>query len=246
MDVILLERIEKLGQMGDVVTVKPGFARNYLLPQKKALRATQNNRDSFEVQRAQLEADNLKRRGDAAAAAEKIDDVSIIVIRQAGESGNLYGSVTARDVAKQLTADGYTVDKRQVTIDRPIKELGLHDVRVALHPEVAVTVIVNVAKSDDEARIQAAAGGRGEEAATIGEVEAEAAGKAPSVEELFENPEQAISELEAQEAEAEAAEADDGPAADGAAATRDAATRDAAIEDTVEVSEAEEPDEQKD
>ncbi len=239
MDVILLERIEKLGQMGDIVAVKPGYARNYLLPQKKALRATQDNRDSFEVQRAQLEADNLKRRGDATAAAEKIDDVSIVVIRQAGESGSLYGSVTARDVAKQLTADGYTVDKRQVTIDRPIKELGLHDVRVALHPEVAVTVIVNVAKSDDEARTQAAAGARGEAAATIGEVEAEAAGEAPSAEELFENPEQAISELEAQEAEA--AEADDEPVADGPAATQDTAT-----EDTVEVSEAEEPDEQKD
>src|SRR5690348_9027163 len=136
MDVILLERIERLGQMGEVVKVKPGFARNYLLPQKKALRATKENREHFEKQRAQLEAQNLTRRQDAEKVAEKLDGQTVIIIRQAGEFGQLYGSVTTRDIAAAITAAGFTVDRRQIMLDVPIKTLGMHKTRVALHPEV--------------------------------------------------------------------------------------------------------------
>ena len=150
MDVILLERIENLGQMGDVVKVRPGFARNYLLPQKKALRASKENREHFERQRAQLEAVNLKRREEAAAVAGRMQNVWVELIRSAGESGQLYGSVSARDIAERLTEAGYTVERQQVQIDRPIKSLGLFEVKIALHPEVAVTVTVNVARSADE------------------------------------------------------------------------------------------------
>jgi large subunit ribosomal protein L9 len=159
MDVILLQRIEKLGQMGEVVKVKPGFARNYLLPQKKALRATEANRARFEVQRAQLEATNLARRQEAEKISGKVDGLTFVIIRQAGETGHLYGSVSARDVAMAATAGGVTIDRAQVLMDRPIKMLGLHPVRVALHPEVIVTVTANVAKSADEAEIQKKAGG---------------------------------------------------------------------------------------
>ncbi len=164
MEVILLERIEKLGQMGDVVSVKPGFARNYLLPQKKALRATKGNMSYFETQRAQLEADNLSRKQEAEAVAGKMEGAAIVVIRQAGDAGHLYGSVSARDISDGLTEAGFTVDRRQVTIDRPIKDIGLHDVRLVLHPEVSVTVSVNVARSEDEAEVQAERSARGEEA----------------------------------------------------------------------------------
>jgi large subunit ribosomal protein L9 len=159
MDVILLQRIENLGQMGDVVKVRPGFARNYLLPQKKALRATDANRARFETQRAQLEATNLARRQEAEKISGKVDGMTVVVIRQAGETGHLYGSVSARDVAAAITEGGVTIDRDQVLMDRPIKMLGLHSVRVALHPEVIVTVTANVAKSAEEAELQKKAGG---------------------------------------------------------------------------------------
>ena len=152
---ILLERVEKLGQMGDVVRVKPGFARNFLLPQKKALRATKENMERFEKQRAQLEVTNLKQKGEAEAIAKKLDGLSIVLVRQAGETGQLYGSVTGRDIAEAVTAAGFTVDHRQVRIDRPIKTLGLVQTRVMLHPEVAAAITVNVAKSEEEAERQA-------------------------------------------------------------------------------------------
>lgn len=159
MQVILLERIEKLGQMGDVVTVKPGYARNYLLPQRKALRATKDNLSYFENQRAQLETVNLARRTEAESVAGKMTDVSVVIIRQAGDSGQLYGSVSGRDIAEALTESGYTVERRQVAIDKPIKTLGLFGITLALHPEVKVQVTVNVARSADEAELQAKHGG---------------------------------------------------------------------------------------
>jgi len=154
MEVILLERIEKLGQMGDVVTVKPGFARNFLLPQKKALRASDENRSYFESQRAQLEAENLERRKDAEAVASKIEVLNIVLTRQAGDSGQLYGSVSARDIADAVSEAGVTIARGQVMLDRPIKELGLHPVRVSLHPEVQLEVTANVARNEDEAELQ--------------------------------------------------------------------------------------------
>jgi large subunit ribosomal protein L9 len=162
MQVILLERVDQLGQMGDVVRVKQGYARNYLLPQRKALRATKENVGYFESRRAQLEADNLKRRSEAEAVSGKMDKARVSVVRQAGESGQLYGSVNARDVADGLTAAGYTVQKRQVVIDRPIKTIGIHTVRVILHPEVTIGVLVNVAQSDEEAKLQFERFDRGE------------------------------------------------------------------------------------
>ena len=159
MQVILLERIEKLGQMGDVVNVKPGFARNFLLPRKKALRASRENLEYFQKQRAQLETSNLERRSEAEAVAGKMAGARVTVIRQAGESGQLYGSVSARDIAEALTEAGFTAERRQVEIDRAIKNLGLFEVRVALHPEVHITVMVNVARSPEEAQLQAQRGG---------------------------------------------------------------------------------------
>src|SRR5690242_3820098 len=154
-DVILLERVEKLGQMGQVVKVRPGYARNYLLPQKKALRATKDNLAYFEKQRHQLEAQNLSRRSEAEQVAKKLEGVSVTVIRQAGESGQLYGSVTARDVAEAVTQAGFTVTRAQVVLDKAIKTLGLYKQRVILHPEVSVSVTVNVAQSAEEAEMQA-------------------------------------------------------------------------------------------
>lgn len=159
MNVILLERIENLGQMGDEVKVRPGFARNYLLPQRKALRASKENRQHFDRQRAQLETLNLKRRQEAEAVAERMQGASVDLIRQAGQNGQLYGSVSARDIADALTEAGYTAERRQVQIDRPIKSLGLFEVRIVLHPEVSVAVTVNVARSPDEAKLQARRGG---------------------------------------------------------------------------------------
>lgn len=169
MEVILLERIEKLGQMGDVVKVKPGFARNFLLPQKKALRANKDNLAYFEKQRAQLEAANLKRREEAQAVAAKMEGLQVLMVRSAGESGQLYGSVSGRDVADAVKAAGYTVERGQVNLDNPIKTLGSYPVRVSLHPEVSVTVTVNVARSQEEAERAAAAA-----AAKTEEVEDEA------------------------------------------------------------------------
>lgn len=156
MEIILLERIEKLGQMGDLVRVKDGYARNHLLPAGKALRATRANRERFERERAQLEAANLERRAEAEDIAGRMEGLSVAVVRQAGDAGQLYGSVNARDIADAVTAAGYTVARRQVALDRPIKALGLYPARIVLHPEVAVTVKVNVARSDEEARLQAA------------------------------------------------------------------------------------------
>jgi len=153
--VVLLERIDKLGQMGQVVNVKPGFARNYLLPQKKAMRATKANLAYFETQRAQLEAANLNRKGEAELVAGKLGGLRAVVIRQAGESGQLYGSVSSRDIAQAVTEVGFTIERQQVVLDHTIKTLGLHQVRVALHPEVAVTITVNVAQSAEEAEMQA-------------------------------------------------------------------------------------------
>lgn len=155
MEIVLLQRVEKLGQMGEVVSVKDGYARNYLLPQRKALRATKANLVRFENERAQLEARNLEMRGEAEKVAEKLDGQQFIVIRQAAESGALYGSVTARDIAELATEGGFSVERGQVVLDRPVKELGLHDVRIVLHPEVSATISVNVARSDEEAKVQA-------------------------------------------------------------------------------------------
>ena len=159
MDVILLERIERLGQIGDVVKVKPGYARNFLLPSRKALRATEENKKRFESQRAQIEANNLQRREEAEKIKGKVDGLKVVVIRQASETGILFGSVSSRDIAEGVTKAGFTVERRQVILDKPIKTLGLHDVRVALHPEVIVKVIANVAKSEDEAVAQEKSGG---------------------------------------------------------------------------------------
>jgi large subunit ribosomal protein L9 len=156
MEVILLERIEKLGQMGDLVTVKNGYARNYLLPQKKALRATGDNRERFETQRVQLEANNLEARQEAETIAERMEGLSVVMVRQAGDTGQLYGSVNARDIAAAVTEAGFTVGRRQVRLDTVIKTLGLHEARVALHPEVSVSVTVNAARSEEEAKLQAA------------------------------------------------------------------------------------------
>ena len=155
MQVILLERVAKLGQMGDVVDVKPGYARNFLLPQGKALTASNANVASFEAQKAQLEARNLETKKEAEALAEKLDGQQFIVIRSASDAGALYGSVTPRDAADAATEEGFTVDKKQITLIAPIKYLGLHTVAVKLHPEVEVTINMNVARSQEEAELQA-------------------------------------------------------------------------------------------
>ena len=155
MEVILLERIAKLGQMGDVVRVKDGFARNFLLPKGKALRASEANRSRFETMKIDLEARNLQQRGEAEKVAEKLNGQSFTVLRQAAEGGQLYGSVAVRDLVEALVAEKHKVNKSQIILDRPIKAIGVYEVRVALHPEVAVTVKVNVARSPEEADMQA-------------------------------------------------------------------------------------------
>lgn len=155
MEVILLERVEKLGQMGDVVRVKDGYARNFLLPQSKALRATDANRQRFENDKAQLEARNLERKNEAQAVADKLDGQSFVIIRQAGEAGQLYGSVSTRDIASEISTGGFSTSRGQVTLDKPIKEIGLHTTRIVLHPEVSVEVTVNVARTEEEAERQA-------------------------------------------------------------------------------------------
>lgn len=179
MDIVLLERVEKLGQMGDVVKVKPGYARNFLLPQKKALRATKENMVQFERQRVQLEAINLKRREEAEAVAARMKGLSLVMVRQAGESGQLYGSVAARDISEEIKGAGFTIERGQVQLNHPIKTMGQHQVRVSLHPEVTVVVTLTVARSREEAAAVTAA-------------------------DLLENAEQAA-EAETTEAEAEAA-----------------------------------------
>ena len=163
MQVILLERIGRLGQMGDVVNVKDGYARNFLLPQKKALRATEENLKRFESSRAQLEARNLELKKEAQAVAEKLEGQIFVAIRQAGDTGQLYGSVTTRDIVEIVTAGGFSIDRRQVVLDKPIKTLGVHAIRIALHPEVLVGVSLNVARTEDESERQA----RGEDVTVI-------------------------------------------------------------------------------
>lgn len=197
MEIILMERVENLGAMGDVVKVKPGYARNYLLPQGKALRATDANKAQFEAQRAELEAANQAKRETAEADAGSLDGLKVTLIRQAGDMGQLYGSVNARDVADAIAAAGHKASRQQVELGAPIKTLGLFDVKVRLHPEVAVTVTANVARSEEEAELQAETG-----RAVIAE-ELEEAEEAPAVEELME-PEAAEAAHEAEEAAEEA------------------------------------------
>lgn len=192
MEVILLERIEKLGQMGDVVAVKPGYARNYLLPARKAMRATKENLAVFETQRQQLEAENLKRRDEAQQVADKLDGLKVVIIRSAGESGQLYGSVNARDISDAVTEGGFTIQRNQVVLERPVKTLGLFDLRIRLHPEVDATVTANVARSDEEAAEQQRLGrailsAEAEEAAQ----EAQAAEEAQAAAEAMFDPEAA-------------------------------------------------------
>jgi large subunit ribosomal protein L9 len=155
MEIILLERVEKLGAIGDVVNVKPGFARNFLLPTGKALRASAANRKKFEADRARIESENAKRRDIARSEAKDVEGVTVILIRQASNTGQLYGSVAARDLAEALVAGGHKLLKNQIVLDRPIKSLGVYDVKVALHPEVVVMVKVNIARSPEEAELQA-------------------------------------------------------------------------------------------
>jgi large subunit ribosomal protein L9 len=155
MQVILLERVEKLGQMGDEVKVKDGFARNYLLPQKKALRANKTNREYFQTQKSQLEARNLERKSEAGKVAEKLEGKTFVLLRQAGDRGQLYGSVSPRDIAEVITNGGFSVSRTQVPLDKPIKDIGLVPIHVVLHPEVRVKVTLNVARTEDEAERQA-------------------------------------------------------------------------------------------
>lgn len=155
MEIILLERVEKLGQMGDIVTVKDGYARNYLLPRKKALRANAANKTLFEAQRKEIEAKNLTARTEAESVAKRLGGKSVVLLRQAGETGQLYGSVTTRDIAEALAAQDIRIDRGQVNLSRPIKEVGTHAVSIRLHPEVDVTITANVARSNEEAELQA-------------------------------------------------------------------------------------------
>ena len=197
MEVILLERVAKLGQMGETVKVRSGYARNFLLPRGKALRATEANKKHFETQRAQLEARNLERRKEAEAVGEKLNGQSFIILRQSGETGVLYGSVSTRDIAAAVTEGGFSIERRQVMLDRPIKTLGLHDVRISPHAEVIPHVTINVARSTDEAARQA----RGEDV-TRATTEAEEDAEAPRIaaEALFEEgaPAELAGETEAE------------------------------------------------
>ncbi|MCT8973205.1 50S ribosomal protein L9 [Microbaculum marinisediminis] len=199
MEVILLERIAKLGQMGDVVRVRDGFARNFLLPQKKALRATETNRQLFEQQRAQLEARNLELRSEAEAVASKMNGFAVVLIRQASERGQLYGSVSSRDIADALTEAGLSVTRGQVVLNSPIKTLGLTEVPVRLHPEVDATVTVNAARSEEEAERQA----RGEDVTIEAEEEEEL-----EAEEFFEEDAEAEAEETAETGVDEASDAE--------------------------------------
>lgn len=196
MQVILLERIEKLGQMGEVVTVKPGYARNFLLPQGKARRATKENMDRFEQQRVQLEADNLERRGEAEKVGAKLAGLVVTLIRQSGDSGQLYGSVNTHDLAAEITEAGYRVARKQISLDGVIKATGLHQVNVRLHPEVSVTITANVARSDTEAEAQARSGH------VLSAEEQHAAEEAATAE-----TQAVVARIEAEEAEAEAKQA---------------------------------------
>ncbi|NHN91460.1 50S ribosomal protein L9 [Acetobacter sicerae] len=187
-EVILLQRVEHLGQMGDLVKVKPGYARNFLLPQGKAIRANAANRERFERERIQLEAQNVKRREEAERLSERMEGLSVVLIRQAGDGGNLYGSVSTRDIAQATTEAGLTITRNQVFLPHPIKSLGLYDVRVALHPEVSISVRVNVARTVEEAERQArgeviGAEEEEEETPVLELVEEETVSEAPAEEE---------------------------------------------------------------
>lgn len=197
MQVVLLERVEKLGQMGEVVKVKDGYARNFLLPRKKALRATKQNLVQFEAQRAQLEARNLEARAEAEKVQTKLEGFSIIVLRQAGDTGQLYGSVSTRDIADSVSSGGFSLNRNQVVLEHPIKSIGLHTVRITLHPEVTTTITVNVARSAEEATRQAAG-----EDLTRRDMDEDI-----DAAEFFENEEQADAGEEAAEATAEETEA---------------------------------------
>ena len=224
MEIILLERVEKLGQMGDVVKVKPGYARNFLLPQGKALRANKNNLERFETEKAQREADNLSRRSEAETEAGKMDGLAVSMVRAASEMGQLFGSVTSRDIAEAVTEAGFTITRDQVVMEKAIKTLGLHDTRLRLHPEVSVTVTVNVARSLDEAKTQLETG-----VAVTGMIdddddddmdagyEAEAAAEAAPADEA------ATEEAASDEASAEEAPAEEAPAEEAAAEESDEA-----------------------
>jgi len=221
MEVILLERIEKLGQMGDVVNVRAGYARNFLLPQKKALRATEENKKQFEAKRAQLEATNLEHRTEAEKVGEKLNGLMVFIVRQAGDAGQLYGSVNARDIAVAVSEAGVAITRQQVGLQNPIKALGLYPVRVLLHPEVAVTVTANVARSEEEAKVQAKTG-----KAVLTGAAAEAA----------EEPARPRKGKQAEAAEAEAAELaakffEEGAGPKTEAEAEDAAGKDAAAEE---------------
>lgn len=246
MEVILLQRIERLGQIGDVVNVKPGFARNFLLPQKKALRSTAANREVFEHRRSEIEAENLEQRGEAEKVAEKLDGLTVVLIRQASDSGQLYGSVNSRDVANAVSEAGFAIDRRQVIMDRAIKSLGLHPIRLSLHPEVTVTVTGNVAKTEEEADLQLERGGAigqadleaEEEVVEAARVAAEAAlaladdkgAIVEAAEGLVEDDVELKLQSEASDETEEAAEADGAApdaAPDGGQAQTEAATQDA-------------------
>lgn len=181
MEIVLLERVEKLGQMGDVVTVKNGYARNFLLPQGKALRASKDNLAIFEAKKAQLEADNLKRKEEAEQVATKVEGMTVVLIRAASESQQLYGSVSTQDIARAVSENGATIDRKQVIMDKVLKTLGLHEIKVRLHPEVTVNVVVNIARSEEEADIQA----RGESVEAVAEAALDARDEA--INEVFES-----------------------------------------------------------
>lgn len=228
MQIILLERVEKLGQMGDLVNVKPGYARNYLLPQGKALRANKANLERFETEKAQREADNLSRRSEAETEAAKMDGLAVSMVRAASEMGQLFGSVTSRDIAEAVSEAGFTITRNQVIMEKSIKTLGLTDTRIRLHPEVTVTVIVNVARSLDEAETQLKTG-----VAVTGGVQDDE--DEDTVEAAAETPAAATAEAEnAEESGAEDSGTEDSGAEDSGtedAAGDDAATDDAASEE---------------
>jgi len=224
MDIILLERIRKLGQMGDVVTVKDGFARNFLLPKGKALRANAANKERFDEERSHLEARNLELKTEASAVGEKVDGRIFIAIRQAGDTGQLYGSVTSRDIAELMTNEGVDVERNQILLTRPIKVLGLHEVMVGLHPEVEVKVTVNVARTSEEAERQA----RGEDVSIeVVEDDDEVIGE----EEIFEDA--ALEQRQAEEAGEQEAESSE-PQAEEASGDDEAAPESVSKEDTLD------------
>ena len=207
MEIILLERVEKLGQMGDVVKVKPGYARNFLLPQGKALRANKANLERFETEKSQREADNLARRSDAETEAGKMDGLAVSMVRAASEMGQLFGSVTSRDISEAVTEAGFTITRNQVIMEKSIKTLGLHETRVRLHPEVTVTVTVNVARSLDEAETQLRTG-----VAVTGMIDDEDEADGVEVAEVVVAEEASADEAPAEESSTEDAVADEAPA----------------------------------